>query len=136
MLAIAPHSRIARVIALATALATAAAPMSALAQGGIPLIRPLRESLAGAHIDRIHGIVNGTTNFILSEMTRTGCDYEQALAQSQPVFEPFVRVSLANAYLAKRDVASARAQLAARSRPPAISRRSGVALRSPYFGPK
>src|ERR1700754_1199675 len=39
MLAIAPHSRIARVIALATALATAAAPMSALAQGGIPLIR-------------------------------------------------------------------------------------------------
>src|SRR5437660_7927413 len=39
MLAIAPHSRIARVIALATALATAAAPMSAVAQGGIPLIR-------------------------------------------------------------------------------------------------
>jgi homoserine dehydrogenase len=51
--------------------------------GVVPVIRVLRESLAGAHIDRIHGIVNGTTNFILSEMTRTGCDYEQALAQAQ-----------------------------------------------------
>jgi homoserine dehydrogenase len=43
----------------------------------------LRESLAGAHIDRIHGIVNGTTNFILSEMSRTGSGYEEALAQAQ-----------------------------------------------------
>ena len=42
--------------------------------GVVPVIRVLRESLAGAHIDRIHGIVNGTTNFILSEMTRTGCE--------------------------------------------------------------
>ena len=51
--------------------------------GVVPVIRVLRESLAGAHIDRIHGIVNGTTNFILSEMARTGCGYEEALAQAQ-----------------------------------------------------
>ncbi len=51
--------------------------------GVVPVVRVLRESLAGAHIDRIHGIVNGTTNFILSEMTRTGCSYETALAQAQ-----------------------------------------------------
>jgi homoserine dehydrogenase len=43
----------------------------------------LRESLAGAHVERIHGIVNGTTNFILSEMARTGAGYEEALAQAQ-----------------------------------------------------
>jgi homoserine dehydrogenase len=51
--------------------------------GVIPVVRVLRESLAAAHIERIHGIVNGTTNFILSEMTRTGCSYEHALAQAQ-----------------------------------------------------
>jgi homoserine dehydrogenase len=51
--------------------------------GVIPVVRVLRESLAGAHIERIHGIVNGTTNYILSEMTRTGCGYEEALAEAQ-----------------------------------------------------
>jgi homoserine dehydrogenase len=51
--------------------------------GVVPVVRVLRESLAGAHIERIHGIVNGTTNFILSEMTRSGCDYADALAQAQ-----------------------------------------------------
>ena len=51
--------------------------------GVIPVVRVLRESLAGAHVERIHGIVNGTTNFILSEMTRSGCDYGEALAQAQ-----------------------------------------------------
>jgi homoserine dehydrogenase len=51
--------------------------------GVIPVVRVLRESLAGAHIERIHGIVNGTTNFILSEMTRTGCEYQEALAEAQ-----------------------------------------------------
>src|SRR5689334_11979095 len=40
--------------------------------GGIPLIRPLRESLAGEPITRIMGIVNGTTNFILTRMTEDG----------------------------------------------------------------
>jgi homoserine dehydrogenase len=43
----------------------------------------LQESLAGAHVDRLHGIVNGTTNYILSEMARTGCTYDAALADAQ-----------------------------------------------------
>ncbi|GAC1486870.1 MAG: homoserine dehydrogenase [Solirubrobacteraceae bacterium] len=51
--------------------------------GVVPVIRVLRESLAGADIQRIHGIVNGTTNYILSEMTRSGSTYEQALAEAQ-----------------------------------------------------
>jgi homoserine dehydrogenase len=51
--------------------------------GVVPVIRVLQESLAAAHVERIHGIVNGTTNYILSEMARTGVSYEQALAQAQ-----------------------------------------------------
>jgi homoserine dehydrogenase len=51
--------------------------------GGIPLIRPLRESLAGERIRRIIGIVNGTTNFILTRMTEEGADYAEALAEAQ-----------------------------------------------------
>jgi homoserine dehydrogenase len=50
--------------------------------GVVPVVRVLAESLAGAHIERIHGIVNGTTNYILSEMEH-GCTYEEALAQAQ-----------------------------------------------------
>jgi homoserine dehydrogenase len=51
--------------------------------GVVPVIRVLQESLAGAEIDRVHGIVNGTTNFILTEMARTGETFEQALARAQ-----------------------------------------------------
>jgi homoserine dehydrogenase len=51
--------------------------------GVVPVIRVLQESLAAAHVDRIHGIVNGTTNYILSEMARTGCSYGDALADAQ-----------------------------------------------------
>ena len=51
--------------------------------GVVPVIRVLTESLAGATIDRVHGIVNGTTNFILTEMARTGATFEQALAEAQ-----------------------------------------------------
>jgi homoserine dehydrogenase len=51
--------------------------------GVVPVIRVLNESLGAAHIDRIHGIVNGTTNFILSEMARRGLSYEEALADAQ-----------------------------------------------------
>ena len=47
------------------------------------MIRVLQESLAGATIDRVHGIVNGTTNFILTEMARTGMTFEDALAEAQ-----------------------------------------------------
>ncbi len=50
--------------------------------GAIPLIRPVRESLAGDRISRIMGIVNGTTNYILSAMTATGESYEHALAEA------------------------------------------------------
>jgi homoserine dehydrogenase len=51
--------------------------------GGIPLIRALRESLRGEPIRRVMGIVNGTTNFILSKMTDEGADYGVALAEAQ-----------------------------------------------------
>jgi homoserine dehydrogenase len=51
--------------------------------GVVPVIRVLSESLAGAHVDRIHGIVNGTTNFILSQMAATGATYADALAEAQ-----------------------------------------------------
>lgn len=51
--------------------------------GGIPLIRPLRESLRGEPISRVMGIVNGTTNFILTKMSEDGADYAVALAQAQ-----------------------------------------------------
>src|SRR5215217_1082966 len=51
--------------------------------GVVPAIRVMAESLAAAHIERVHGIVNGTTNFILSEMARTGASYEEALADAQ-----------------------------------------------------
>jgi len=51
--------------------------------GVIPVIRVLQESLAGANVDRVHGIVNGTTNFILTEMARTGATFAQALADAQ-----------------------------------------------------
>jgi homoserine dehydrogenase len=51
--------------------------------GVVPVIRVLQESLAGARIDRVHGIVNGTTNFILTEMARTGMTFAQALVEAQ-----------------------------------------------------
>ena len=52
--------------------------------GAIPLIRPLRESLAGERIVRVMGIVNGTTNFILTAMVEDGTSYRaQALAEAQ-----------------------------------------------------
>jgi homoserine dehydrogenase len=51
--------------------------------GGIPLIRALRESLAGERIHRVMGIVNGTTNFILSRMAASGASYHDALAEAQ-----------------------------------------------------
>jgi homoserine dehydrogenase len=51
--------------------------------GGIPLIRPLRESLAGERIRRVMGIVNGTTNYILTRMTEAGASYHDALSEAQ-----------------------------------------------------
>jgi homoserine dehydrogenase len=51
--------------------------------GGIPLIRALRESLRGEPIRRVIGIVNGTTNYILTKMSETGADYSEALREAQ-----------------------------------------------------
>jgi homoserine dehydrogenase len=51
--------------------------------GVVPVIRVLQEALAGAVIDRVHGIVNGTTNFILTEMARVGMTFPEALAEAQ-----------------------------------------------------
>ena len=51
--------------------------------GAIPLLRPLRESLAGDRVVKVLGIVNGTTNFILSKMDEEGADYAAVLAEAQ-----------------------------------------------------
>jgi homoserine dehydrogenase len=51
--------------------------------GAIPILRALRTSLAGERITRVMGIVNGTTNYILTKMTSEGSDYESALAEAQ-----------------------------------------------------
>jgi homoserine dehydrogenase len=51
--------------------------------GGIPIIRPLSETLAGEQVGKVLGIVNGTTNFILTRMTEGGEDYETALAEAK-----------------------------------------------------
>jgi homoserine dehydrogenase len=51
--------------------------------GAIPLLRPLRESLAGDRVNRVIGIVNGTTNYILSRMDEIGAGFEEALEEAQ-----------------------------------------------------
>lgn len=50
--------------------------------GGIPIIRPLKQCLAGNHLTEVIGIVNGTTNFILSKMSSEGMEFEEALAMA------------------------------------------------------
>ncbi len=55
----------------------------AAAAGAIPIIRPLRDSLAGDRVQRIMGIVNGTTNYILDRMDREGSDFADVLADAQ-----------------------------------------------------
>ncbi len=51
--------------------------------GAIPIIKPLKESLAGDRIRRVIGILNGTTNYVLTRMTEEGADYDEALAEAQ-----------------------------------------------------
>lgn len=51
--------------------------------GAIPLLRPLRESLAGDQVNRVLGIVNGTTNYILTRMTESDASYADALREAQ-----------------------------------------------------
>jgi homoserine dehydrogenase len=55
----------------------------AAAAGAIPIIRPLRDSLAGDRVVRIMGIVNGTTNYILDRMDTEGADFSEVLADAQ-----------------------------------------------------
>jgi homoserine dehydrogenase len=71
--------------ALHAAAAEAGVDLSyeAAVAGAIPLLRPLRESLAGDRIRRVLGIVNGTTNYILSQMDATGASFDDALADAQ-----------------------------------------------------
>ncbi len=70
---------------LFAAAADAGVPLlfEAAVGGGIPIIRPLTETLAGEQVDRVLGIVNGTTNFILTSMADEGVGYEEALAAAQ-----------------------------------------------------
>jgi homoserine dehydrogenase len=51
--------------------------------GGTPMIRPLKESLAGERVHRVMGIVNGTTNYILTQMSDRGWSFEEALGEAQ-----------------------------------------------------
>lgn len=51
--------------------------------GGIPIIKSLREGLAANRIASVHGILNGTSNFILTEMSETGRDFEDVLSEAQ-----------------------------------------------------
>ena len=51
--------------------------------GGIPIIRPMHRCLAGNKIERIAGIVNGTTNYILTQMAESGADFDTALKEAQ-----------------------------------------------------
>ena len=51
--------------------------------GGIPIIQPMKNALAGNRIERVMGIVNGTTNYILTKMAEDGTDFDQALKEAQ-----------------------------------------------------
>ena len=51
--------------------------------GGVPIIKPLKESLAGERIRRVMGIVNGTTNYILTRMSEDGLEFAEALAEAE-----------------------------------------------------
>ncbi|QYJ05630.1 homoserine dehydrogenase [Nocardioides panacisoli] len=55
----------------------------AAAAGAIPIVRPLRESLAGDRVTRVLGIVNGTTNYVLDKMDSVGAGYEETLTEAQ-----------------------------------------------------
>lgn len=57
--------------------------LEAAVGGGIPIIKPLKQSLGANRIQSIMGIVNGTTNYILTQMTQEGADFTQVLAEAQ-----------------------------------------------------
>lgn len=51
--------------------------------GGIPIIRTLKQSLAGNRIEELFGIINGTTNYMLTKMTQEGCEFDDVLREAQ-----------------------------------------------------
>ncbi|RMD88130.1 MAG: homoserine dehydrogenase [Alphaproteobacteria bacterium] len=61
----------------------AALRFEAAVAGGIPIVKTLKEGLAANRIDRLHGILNGTANFILTRMEETGARFADALAEAQ-----------------------------------------------------
>ncbi|WP_372490447.1 homoserine dehydrogenase [Kocuria flava] len=63
----------------------AGVPLSyeAAVAGAIPIVRPMRDSLAGDRVDRVLGIMNGTTNYVLDQMDTTGASFGDALAEAQ-----------------------------------------------------
>ncbi|HEX4870861.1 MAG TPA: homoserine dehydrogenase [Nevskiaceae bacterium] len=67
----------------AAARSAVAVAFEASVAGGIPIVKSLREGLAGNRIDSLAGIINGTCNYILSQMTAKGQPYGEALAEAQ-----------------------------------------------------
>jgi len=57
--------------------------IEACVAGGTPILHAIREGLAGEHFAAVYGILNGTTNYILTEMERRGCSFAEALAEAQ-----------------------------------------------------
>ncbi len=57
--------------------------IEACVAGGTPILHAIREGLAGEHFSAVYGILNGTTNYILTEMERRGCSYGDALVEAQ-----------------------------------------------------
>ena len=57
--------------------------IEACVAGGTPILHAIREGLAGEHFVGVYGILNGTTNYILTEMERRGCSFAEALAEAQ-----------------------------------------------------
>ena len=57
--------------------------IEACVMGGTPLLHAVREGLAGEHFTAVYGILNGTTNYILTEMEQRGCTFQEALAEAQ-----------------------------------------------------
>lgn len=72
-------------VELQTAADASGAQLSyeAAVAGAIPILRPLRDSLAGDRVTRVLGIMNGTTNYILDQMDTTGASFSDALADAQ-----------------------------------------------------
>src|SRR2546425_635790 len=57
--------------------------IEACVAGGTPVLHAIREGLAAENFVAVYGILNGTTNYILTEMERSGCDFREALAEAQ-----------------------------------------------------